>query len=227
MDFIKTIISKIAAGYRRVADKINSLIGGDGPESPGTKTAKNPNRTVLVGGWRIKIHDGDGKCVYEKQLIFDRKNEAEPGTLMPKIIGRYDEDYYERLEISFDPDYDISINRIWKGSETVHRIHAWLEYHKDTKELVIKKYPREPEVDNGMYDEKGNPIEEKVISDGDIIFLGPSITLRFSNPGIFVNAAKEQNGTITENGRKKVRDMDAEKRENPVRMPGNIPGRGI
>lgn len=216
---ILTILKKIYSGYKVIATKINDLINGENTDGKNKKdsdtlgTDLHSNETVLVGGWRLKITDEEGKTVYNEQLIFNRPNPEDPKLCLPKTIGRYDEKYYEALGIEFDPTYDINIKGMWKGSKHVHRLHAYLLYNRETKQITIHKYPREPEVDNGMFDSNGKDVDTITIENNTKVWLGPSIILNFTNPGKIANAKPQ----------KKVKDVDDNtyvKTSNPGRMPG-------
>ena len=223
-NILKTILSKILAGYKAITGKINDLINGDGiKKNPSTETTDNPYETVIVGGWKLQILDENQKCVYDKQLLFNENVEERDDIALPKIVGRYDKEYYESKGIEFDQDYDININRNWAGSKYVHRQHAWIVYHKDTHELEIKKCPRPELQDNGMYDEKGNSIEELIIKDGTVVFIGPAIALKFLHPGAFKNVREGKKETKVE----KPSGNDTQTNENPGRMPGRLAGRGL
>lgn len=211
---LKAIGRRIISGYRWFATRLNSLADGDGFSAiKEEETRPASNETVLVGKWRLKILDADNNTVYSEQLIFNRTAPDNPDTYLPKIIGRYDKEYYDSIEIAFDSSYDINIKSIWKGAKHVHRLHAWLIYDKQDKSLTIEKCPRDEAVDNGMYNGAGEEIEKAVIQNGDRIRLGPSITLVFEKPGRIENAAPKK---------KPVKDVDETltRRTNPGRMPG-------
>lgn len=231
MSVFKDIANKILSGCKSVASAINRLINGDYKDSPmevinnrknTEKPDRNPNETVIVGSWRLKILDKSGQMVYNEQLLFNQRDPENPESdfCRPKIIGRYDKDYYESLDIPYTPKYDIDIKRVWNGSENVHRVHAYLEYNRISKELSIHKCPRDSEADNGLFDGDGNEITEMVIQNGTKIYLGPSIVLKFEHPGPIANAREE--------GKKKPSNTQIKKDENKTRQgnPSRIPGRG-
>ena len=224
---VKIITDKIISGCKAVASAINRLVNGEYKDSPmevvkgkkNTETpSRNPNETVIVGGWRLKILDKNGQMVYNEQLLFNERDPENPESdfSRPKVIGRYDKDYYDALGVPYSAKYDIDIKRIWKGSENVHRVHAYLEYNRKEKELSIHKCPRDSEADNGLFDGEGNEITEMVIKDGTKIYLGPSIVLKFEHPGQIINAKEE--------GKKKdtqvKKDINQTKQGNPSRIPG-------
>ena len=209
----KSVFKKIHAGFKSITGKINALVDGDEIKSSNTDNVVNSNETVIVGTWRLAIKDETGKVVYNEPLIFNRPNEEDPTISYPKIIGRYDSDYYEKIGETFDPKYDINIRSSWKGANHVHRTHAYLVYHKEDKTITMHAFERDSTADNGIFDENKREVTSLTIKDDTKVWLGPSITLYFYKPNNIVNE---------DTSKKEVRDIDD---HTTVKHPGRMPGR--
>ena len=196
------IIEALKAAYKKISRVINELINGDYQERPvevfknenETQTpTKDPNKTVILSDWRLTIVDGNGKPVYDEPLLFIKESEEDPNLSAPKTIGRYDSEHYGEQNVKYDPEYDINIDRRWKGASNVHRLHAYLIYDLREDVITIYKYPRESKLkDNGLYNSDGIDIEEWTIEDGTVIGLGPCIKMLFTCPGKLVNGGFDQ-----------------------------------
>ena len=213
----KKVFKKIYSGYKAITSKINAAVDGDEIRSSDTGEVISHNETVIVGTWRLAIKDETGKVVYNEPLIFNRPNEEDPTISYPKIIGRYDSDYYEKIGETFDPKYDINIKSSWKGASKVHRTHAYMIYHKEDKTITLHAFERDSTADNGIFDENKNEVTTLTIKDDTKVWLGPSITLYFYKPN---NLSNE------DTSKKEVRDVDGNTTINhTVNHPGRMPGR--